>query len=85
MPVLESMACGTPVLTTNRGALPEVGSDAVLYVDPLDEEAIAEGLTQILEDTELRSKLRARGLARAPQFTWEETARRTLNAYRRAL
>ena len=85
MPVLESMACGTPVLTTNRGALPEVGGDAVLYVDPLDEEAIAEGLTQILADTELRSKLRARGLARAPQFTWEETARRTLNAYRRAL
>jgi glycosyltransferase involved in cell wall biosynthesis len=73
------------VLTTRCGALPEVGGDAVLYVDPLDQEAIADGLTQILTDTELRATLRTRGLARAPEFKWEETARRTLDAYRRAL
>jgi len=85
MPVLEAMACGTPVLTTRRGALVEVGGDAVLYVEPLSEDAITEGLTQILADTALRTTLRERGLARAPQFTWDETARRTLLAYRRAL
>ena len=82
MPVLESMACGTPVVTTKRGALPEVGGDAVFYVDPLDDEAIMDGLTQVLADTGLRETLRARGLARAAEFEWEDTARRTLSAYR---
>ena len=85
MPVLESMACGTPVVTTKRGALPEVGGDAVFYVDPLDDEAISDGLTQVLADTGLRESLRARGLARAAEFKWEDTARQTLSAYRQAL
>lgn len=85
MPVLESMACGTPVLTTRRGALPEVGRDAVLYVDPESEDDIADGLVRILSDTALRATLQAAGVARARELTWDETARRTLDAYRRAL
>ncbi len=85
MPVLESMACRTPVLTTRRGALPEVGQEAVLYVDPESEDAIADGLVQILGDTGLRAALCEAGIARARELTWEETARGTLAAYRRAL
>jgi len=85
MPVLEAMACGTPVVTTRRGALPEVGGEAVVYVEPEDETAIADGITQVLTDKALRSTLRERGLARASEFHWEDTARRTLEAYRAAL
>lgn len=85
MPVLEAMACGTPVLTTRRGALPEVAGDAALYVEPEDEGSIADGISQITTNTELRSRLRERGLARAKDYEWDTTARQTLNAYRRAL
>jgi glycosyltransferase involved in cell wall biosynthesis len=84
MPLLEAMACGIPVLTAPRGALEEVGGDAVLFVDPLDEDAIAEGLERILGDSELRYRLSEAGKTRAAQFRWEETARRTMAAYRLA-
>lgn len=85
MPVLEAMACGTPVLTSRRGALPEVGGDAVHYVDPLDEESITDGLARLLTETAFRADLRRRGVERAEGFRWEDTARRTLSAYRSAL
>jgi len=85
MPVLEAMACGTPVLTSRRGALPEVGGDAVVYVEPEDEESIASGLTRLLEDSSLRERLRRQGLARAQEFSWDDTALRTLAAYRGSL
>ena len=84
MPVLEAMACGTPVLTTRRGALEELAGDAALFVEPEDEASIARGIDRILTDTALRNRLRAAGLARARTFRWEETARRTLDAYHRA-
>ncbi len=85
MPVLEAMACGTPVLTTRRGALPEVAGEAALYVDPLDEESITDGLDRILSDSELRARLVRDGIARAGEFRWDATARETLTAYRSAL
>ncbi len=85
IPVLEAMACGTPVLASPRGALPEVGGDAVLWVDPEDEEALAGGIEKILTDSEIRGKLRAAGPSRAWRFDWNETAKRTLEAYRRAV
>jgi len=85
IPVLEAMACGTPVLASPRGALPEVGGDAVLWVEPEDEEAIANGIERILADSELRGRLRAAGLQRAAGFDWNETAKGTLEAYRRAV
>jgi glycosyltransferase involved in cell wall biosynthesis len=85
IPVLEAMACGTPVLTSPRGALPEVGGDAVLWVEPEDEDAIAGGIERILTDSELRGRLRAAGPTRAERFDWNETATKTLEAYRRAV
>ncbi len=85
LPVLESMACGTPLLTSDRGALSEVAGDAALYIDPEDVDSIADGLSQILTDSELRGKLSAAGLARSKRFTWAETAQKTLAAYRSVL
>ncbi len=84
IPVLEAMACGTPVLASPRGALPEVGGDAVLWVDPEDEEAIAGGIETIVTDSSLRDRLRKAGPERAERFQWKQTARLTLEAYRRA-
>jgi glycosyltransferase involved in cell wall biosynthesis len=85
IPILEAMACGTPVLASPRGALPEVGGDAVLWAEPEDEEELARGLERILTDSELRERLRAAGPPRARLFDWEETAKRTLEAYHEAV
>ena len=85
LPPLEAMACGTPVLTSNVSSLPEVVGDAALYVDPTDVDAIAAGLTRIWRDDALRADLTARGLARARQFSWDRTARETLEVYRTVL
>lgn len=81
LPVLEAMACGTPVLTSDVSALPEVAGDAALFVPPTDVEAIADGLTRLLGDAALRADLGARGLRRAAAFSWERCARETLAVY----
>lgn len=78
MPVLEAMACGAPVLTSTTSSLPEVAADAALLVDPEDTAAIAAGLARLAADPALRAELRARGLLRAAQFTWERCAEETL-------
>ena len=85
LPVLEAMARGVPVACSNASSLPEVAGDAALLFDPHDEAAIAAALRQLLEDRALRERLRARGLARVAEFTWERTARLTLESYHRAL
>jgi len=85
LPVLEAMACGTPVVAANAASLPEVVGDAGLLVDPRSPEAIAEAIAQVLEDPSLASHLRERGLQRAREFTWERTARETLELYHRVL
>ncbi|HEX9122332.1 MAG TPA: glycosyltransferase family 1 protein [Actinomycetota bacterium] len=76
-PVLEGMAARVPVLTSNVSSLPEVAGEAAVLVDPHDDEAIAAGMRQLLDDADLRERLIAAGLARAAMFTWQETARRT--------
>jgi glycosyltransferase involved in cell wall biosynthesis len=78
MPVLEAMACGAPVLTSNSSSLPEVAGDAAIIVDPLDTRAIAEGLVRLACDAALRQELRQRGHQRAAQFTWDRCAEETL-------
>lgn len=79
IPIIEAMACGCPVLTSTGGACPEVAGDAALLVDPLDVDAIAAGLHRGLTDPALRTALRARGLQRAREFTWEKSARQTID------
>ncbi len=77
MPVLEAMACGTPVLTSTTSSLPEVAGDAALLVPPDNTAAIAAALTQLLSDATLRSTLRERGLQHVAQFTWARCAAQT--------
>jgi glycosyltransferase involved in cell wall biosynthesis len=85
LPVVEAMACGTPVLTSTTSSLPEVAADAGLCVDPDSVPAIARGIKQIVEDHPLRDSLRARGLVRAQQFHWDSVVRRTSMAISDAL
>jgi len=73
LPVLEAMACGTPVVTSNTTALPEVAGDAALLVDPTSVEQIASAMRRIVSDTPLRQQLHEKGLARAAQFSWAST------------
>ncbi len=78
LPVLEAMASGAAVITSDRSSLPEVAGTAALLVDPTDPQAIAAAMTVLLSDSGRADGLRAAGLARAAQFTWQETARQTL-------
>ncbi len=81
LPILEAMACDTPVITSNLGATAEVADDAALLVDPLDVEAISSAIERLLSDEQLHDDLRARGRARAREYSWERTARETLAVY----
>lgn len=85
LPALEAMACGTPVLTSNVTALPEVVGDAGILIDPHDVGAIAEGIRRLVEDSALREELRRRGLERARQFSWDRTAELTWNVLQEAM
>jgi glycosyltransferase involved in cell wall biosynthesis len=85
MPVLEAMAAGAPVLTSNRSALPEVAGDAALLVDPENPDALGTALRDMTESGELRRDLAQRGSARAKLFTWEKAVRATWDVYRQVL
>ena len=84
LPVLEAMACGAPVLTTERLSLPEVGGDAVAYTEP-DAPAIAAALQSLYDDAERRAALSAAGHERSLEFTWSASAEGHLASYLRAL
>jgi len=83
LPPLEAMACGAPVLTSNVCSLPEIMGDAAILANPLNVEEIADGIKRLVQDSSVRAILRKKGLLRAKQFTWDETARRTLQALHR--
>jgi len=85
LPVVEAMACGTPVITSHVSSLPEVAGDAVLFVDPLSEREIFMAMEQLIDDPDLRIRLRIAGIARARKFSWRITAEQTIEAYRRCL
>jgi len=85
LPVLEAMACGTPVICSNASSLPEVAGDAALLVDPLDVEGLAAAMERVLGDEALRAELIERGFERARKFSWERCARETLDVLERAV
>lgn len=81
LPVAEAMMCGTPTLVSQDGALEEVAGDACVRVDGLSVPSIAEGLRRLLEDADLRERLRIQGPKQAQQFTWDAAARKVLDVY----
>ena len=85
LPVLEAMACGTPVACSNAASLPEVGGEAVEYFDPWSVEEMAAAIERVLDSPGLQAEMREKGLKQAAQFTWEECARKHLEVYRRVL
>jgi glycosyltransferase involved in cell wall biosynthesis len=85
MPVLDAMARGVPVLTSNVSAMPEVAGDAGLLVDPHDVTSIAEGLRRLTADAALREQLTRAGLARVQEFTWEKSVEATWKVYQELL
>ena len=85
LPVLEAMACGTPVITSNLSSLPEVAGDAAILIDPYKVEEITDAMQAIANDTGLRSHLSQLGLQRAKQFSWEKTGKATVEVLQRFL
>ena len=85
LPVLESLACGTPVLTADNSCLPEAGGEGAFYVDAESVESIADGIVQLSSKPELRRRLTAGGGAHAGNFTWHRSLGQLLDAYERAL
>lgn len=84
-PLLEAMACGVPVVSSNSSSLPEVGGDAAVYFDPQSEGEMADAMRSVLADESLQRQLIDKGRLRAPRFRWEDTARGTLKAYEEVL
>jgi glycosyltransferase involved in cell wall biosynthesis len=84
LPVLEAMACGTPVIASRAASIPEVLGAAGVLLDPDDEPGWADEIARVITDQSHRGRMRAAGLARASEFTWARTARLTLDVYRKA-
>jgi glycosyltransferase involved in cell wall biosynthesis len=83
IPILEAMACGTPVITSNVSSMPEVASDAAIIVDPHNTHDIVEALTKVLTDAELAKQLKRDGLQRAKEFTWQKSGEKLATLLRR--
>lgn len=81
MPVLEAMACGAPVITSNTTALREVAGDAALLVDPHNARELADRMIDLLDNEPLRASLKTRGFARVKQYTWDQSASQTYDLY----
>ena len=85
LPLVEAMACGTPVIASNTASIPEVLGGAGILVDPADGQAWTNAIVNVVNSEQTRGRLRTAGLRRAAEFTWERTAKLTLGAYRRVL
>jgi len=85
LPVLEAMACGTPVVCSNTSSLPEIVGEAAVTFDPLNVVEMAQAIAKALGDEELRKEMMERGLAQAQKFSWERTACETLALYREVI
>lgn len=85
LPVLEAMACGTPVITSNTSSLPEVAGDAAILIDPYNVEELSYAMYKVLTDNSLKEQMREKGLGQAAKFSWEKCARETLEVYKEVL
>ena len=85
MPVVEAMACGTPVIAARSSSIPEAGGEAVLYFNPNDVDELTTHLTAVLDDDDLADSMREKGLIQARRFSWERAGEETARVYRRAL
>ncbi|PZO59640.1 MAG: mannosyltransferase [Phormidesmis priestleyi] len=85
LPVLEAMACGTPVITSNLSSLPEVAGDAAILVDPYNTDDIANAMKMVAKDADLRAQLSIAGLAQAQKFSWQKTGEQTADVIRKFL
>ena len=85
LPIIEAMACGTPVITSNNSSMREVAGDAAVLVDPRNVLEITEAMAQVAEEPGLRAGLADKGLKRAAEFSWKKTAELTMEAYREAI
>ncbi|MBO6573742.1 MAG: glycosyltransferase family 4 protein [Balneola sp.] len=84
LPILEALSMGIPVITSNRASMPEVAGKAAIYVDPEDISSIKNGLNLVLNDNEIKNRLKKEGILRSKQFDWLSTARKTLRVYEKA-
>jgi len=82
IPMLEAMACGVPVITSNTSSMPEVAGNGALIIDPFKPEEITSGLSKLVDDEDLRNKLIAEGLVQAEKFSWKAMAQSVLDIYR---
>jgi glycosyltransferase involved in cell wall biosynthesis len=82
LPALDAMACGAPVIASDTSSLREVCGDTAVYVDPFEVESISESILMLLKDDRRREELKLKGLERSRQFSWEKTARMTLEVYK---
>jgi len=85
LPVLEAMACGTPVVCSDSSSIPEVGGDAVVYCDPNNTDDISNKIVQVLNDTELQKSMKVSGIKRAKEFTWEKSASQHIKVFQKVL
>ena len=85
LPPLEAMACGTPVISSDVSAMPEILGDAPLYFDPYNIDSIAKAMTKIVSDEKLRKELSKKGLEQAKKYSWDKTGEMTLEVYKEVL
>ncbi len=83
LPILEAMACGTPVITSNVSSMPEVGGEAALYVDPEDGKEITTRVREVMESKETRENMIKKGFIQAKKFSWQKCAKETMNVYQK--
>lgn len=82
MPVIEAMACGVPVITSNTSALPEIAGDAAILIDPKDAEQMAEQIKLLISDIEIYNTCKEKGLKNAKRFNWNDAAKKSLEIYK---
>ena len=85
LPVLEAMACGTPIVCSKTSSLLEVAGDAAIFVDPKDIKSISQGIKHVIENEEVKETFRKKSISRANQFSWKKTAEKTIGVYKKIL